>query len=51
MIGWAIFWVPIFGWLLWVVVALFDVYAIVKALQGEKWEAPIIGDLAKKINI
>ena len=51
MIGWAIFWVPVFGWLLWVAVALFDVYAIVKAFQGEKWEAPIIGDLAKKINI
>lgn len=51
MIGWVIFWVPLFGWLLWIVVALFDVYALVKAVQGEKWEAPVIGDLAKKINI
>jgi len=51
MIGWIIFWIPVFGWLACIAVSLFDVYAFIKALQGEKWEAPVIGDLAKKINI
>lgn len=51
MVGWIIFWVPVFGWLACVAVFLFDVYAFIKALQGEKWQAPIVGDLAKKINV
>ncbi len=51
MIGWIVFWFPILGQLLALVVFVVDVYALIKALQGEKWEVPVIGDLAKKINI
>lgn len=51
IVGWIFFWFPILGQLLWLAVVVLDIYALVKAFQGEKWEAPIIGDLAKKINI
>ena len=51
MVGWVLFWFPILGQLLWLAVAIFDIYALVKAIQGEKWEVPVIGDFAKKINI
>lgn len=50
-VGWMIFWIPIIGWLLWLVVVVVDLVALIKTLMGQKWEIPVIGDLAKKINI
>ncbi len=51
IIGWIVFWFPIFGQLAMLILAIVNIYAFVKAIQGERWEAPVVGDLAKKINI
>ena len=51
IIGSFVFWFPLIGWAAAVAVFVFNVIGLVKAFQGEKWEMPIIGDLAKKINI
>jgi uncharacterized membrane protein len=48
--GWLIFWIPVIGWMLWVVVAVLDIIALVQALMGKYWEVPVIGALAKKLN-
>jgi len=40
--------VPVIGVFLNVLVAIVAIIGIVKALQGEKWELPIGGDIAKK---
>ncbi|MBX7099432.1 MAG: DUF4870 domain-containing protein [Myxococcaceae bacterium] len=45
--------IPILGWLLgcagiiacWV----FDIMAMVKALKGERWKIPVVGDIATKL--
>lgn len=41
-------WVPIFGWLLGVAVFVLAIIGVIKALKGEKWEMPLVGDMAKK---
>ena len=41
--------IPIIGWLLNIVVIIFAVVGIVKALAGETWKMPILGDFAQKI--
>lgn len=51
IVGKFVFWFPILGWALAVVVAILNIMALIKALNGEKWEMPVIGDFAKKINI
>ena len=51
IVGKFVFWFPIFGWALAVVVVVLNIMALIKALSGEKWEMPVIGDFAKKINI
>ena len=43
--------IPFIGWILEFAVALLVVVGIIKALMGEKWEIPLLGQLAKKINI
>lgn len=50
-IGWVLFWFPIIGWLFAALVFVFNVIAFFKALSGERWEAPIIGDITKKLNL
>lgn len=50
-VGWILFMIPVLGWLAWLAVVILDIVALVKTLSGERWEVPIIGDLAKKINI
>ncbi len=45
-----IFWfIPVLGWMLNVIVGIAAVVGIVKALQGEKWELPVIGAWAKQV--
>jgi len=41
--------IPVLGWLLNVVVAVAAIVGIIKALQGEKWELPVIGKWAKSL--
>lgn len=50
IVGSLIFWIPIIGWLLWVVVVLVALVAFIKALQGEYWEIPLVKEIAQKIN-
>lgn len=47
-----ILWViPIIGWLLNIVVFIAVIVGAIKAYQGERYEMPLISDLAKKINL
>ena len=47
--------IPILGQLIWligiVILFIFSIKGIMKALQGEYWELPILGDYAKKITL
>ena len=47
--------VPVFGQLLWfvgsVVLLIVSIMGIVKALNGEWWEVPVIGQYAKQIKL
>lgn len=51
ILGMFVFWIPLIGWILWLAVVVLDIIAIVQALSGKYWKVPVIGDLAKKINI
>lgn len=51
IVGKFVFWFPIFGWAIAIAVAVLNIMALIKTLAGEKWDIPLIGDLAKKINI
>ncbi len=51
IVGKFVFWFPIFGWAIAIAVAVLNIIALIRALSGEKWNIPFIGDLAKKINI
>lgn len=44
-------WIPVIGWVLFLIVAIIALVGIIKALNGEKWEIPYIGQWAKKIKI
>lgn len=45
-------WIPIIGWpILDVILIIVVVVGLMKAMGGEKWEIPVIGALAKKINL
>ena len=39
--------IPMLGWLLNIIVMIAAIVGIIKALQGEKWELPILGGAAK----
>lgn len=43
--------IPVVGWILNIVLTIVIIVALLKALQGEKWEIPVIGQIAKKINL
>lgn len=46
-----IFWfIPVIGWLLNLIVLIFVVVGFVQALNGNTWKAPLISELAEKIN-
>lgn len=44
-------WIPVVGWLASVIVAVVAIIALIKTLNGEKWEIPYIYNLSKKIKI
>ncbi len=45
-----VFWfIPGLGWLLNILVGIAAIIGIIKALQGEKWELPIVGKWAKSL--
>jgi uncharacterized membrane protein len=41
----------IVGWLILIVMGVFAIIGMIKALMGDKWKMPIFGDIAEKINI
>jgi len=47
--------VPVIGWILlpflMLALVIFSIIGIVQAITGKYWKAPIIGDLAEKINL
>ncbi len=52
---WIIGFIPFCGWIIsffgfWLVLVL-SLAGIIKTLSGEKWEMPILGQYAKKINL
>ncbi len=44
-------WFPIFGQLLMLILLVVAVMGIIKTLNGEWWEIPVIHDLSKKIKL
>jgi len=44
-------WVPLVGWVLGTVAFVLAIVGIIKSLNGEWWEIPLVSSLAKKINI
>ena len=58
-IAWVILWViwmiPTLGWILGflgtILLLIIELVGLIKALQGEAWEIPVIGEYAKKINV
>lgn len=51
IIGSFIFWFPLIGWALGLVLLVVDVVAFIKCLSGEFWEVPLLGSLRKKFNL
>lgn len=51
LLGMFVFWIPLIGWLLWLVVVILNIVAIIKALQGEFWEIPLFGQFRNKFNL
>jgi len=43
-----LWWVPFFGQLLGIVIIVVAVIAIIKSLQGKKWELPLVAPIAEK---
>ena len=39
--------IPVLGWLANILVAVLAIVGIIKSLQGERWELPIVGSLAQ----
>lgn len=51
VVGSVVFWIPLLGWLLWVLVVVSAVAALIKALQGEFWSIPGVDLIIKKLNL
>lgn len=43
--------IPVIGWVVWLVVVVFDIIGFIKALSGERYRVPLVGDLAEKIKL
>lgn len=41
--------IPVLGWFLNLVIGIAAIVGIIKALQGEKWELPVVGGMAKNL--
>ena len=58
-VGWVIVWVigliPILGWIIGflgtIALAVISLIGLIKALQGEAWEIPMVADFAKKLKL
>lgn len=53
VLGFLLMMVPVVGWLLgmvlWAAIAVLSLVGFIKAFQGEKFNLPVVADLAKKI--
>jgi len=43
--------IPVIGWFIWLVVVVLDIVGFIKALSGERYKMPVVGDIAGKINL
>lgn len=43
--------IPVIGWILVWAVIIVDIIGLIKALSGDRWKIPLVGDLAEKINL
>ena len=50
-IGEVLWIIPGIGWIIGLIAGVLAIIGLIKALQGEWWEIPIIGSLAKKVNL
>ncbi len=50
-VGMILFMIPIMGQLLALAILVLNVIALIQALNGKRWEIPIIGEYAKKIKL
>lgn len=51
LVGSLFFWIPIIGWLFWLLLVVVSLLAFFKTLQGEYWAIPIVSDIVKKIKL
>lgn len=51
IVGWLVFWIPVFGWVLLILIILFAILGIKNALDGKYWVMPIIGKYVNKFNL
>lgn len=51
IIGTIVFWIPVIGWLLGLLVLILAILGIIKSLQGEYYEVPIAHTLVEKLNL
>jgi len=51
VVGTIVFWIPFFGWLLFVAVIVLAALGFLAALAGQYWELPVIGRYAKQIGL
>lgn len=51
LVGMLVFWIPLFGQLLFLFFVGLSVVGVYKALAGKYWEMPILGRYAKDINL
>ncbi len=50
-VGILVYWIPLFGQLLWLLTAVVAIVGLVTALQGKYIEIPVVSILTKKLNI
>ncbi len=51
VLGSVVFWVPVFGWLLWLAVVVLTIIGISNAHNGRQKELPVVGHFASNFNI
>lgn len=43
--------IPVIGWFIWAVIVVLMIIGFIKALGGERYKIPVLGDLAEKIKL
>ncbi|MFA5052086.1 MAG: DUF4870 domain-containing protein [Patescibacteria group bacterium] len=43
--------IPVIGWFVWIIVVIAMIIGFIKALSGERFKVPLVGDLAEKIHM